>query len=155
MTVTWQNKHKLPDFIESSGYTIIHKASGTHAYDSRMQQSAQIDATVQAMIDSYDGLAVFKAEKIAQAKALASEKILSIAPEWKQRNLIARSVELTRKGVVLSSSEQAESDAIGQVWGRVKAIRDSSDLIEQDISALQSESAVAAYDVVTSEKWSE
>lgn len=72
------------------------------------------------------------AEQIADIKKQAMIAILAIAPEWKQRNMMARSLELERKDRKqgLTAEEQAEIDAMESVWAQVKAIRTQSDADE-------------------------
>ena len=77
-------------------------------------------------------------EKTIKIKAIAGEKINSIFPEWKQRNIIARSTELTEKkadGIALTQPELDELIIIKALWSRVKAIRVASDAIEADLTA--------------------
>lgn len=65
-------------------------------------------------------------------KNQAASRILAIAPEWKQRNLLARSVELqdVQRQRILTDAEVAENDEIKRVWGQVQAIRTYSDALE-------------------------
>lgn len=68
-----------------------------------------------------------------QVKEEASWLILSIAPDWKQRNYIARGAELIRKvqlGGTLTPEEEAEETAMQALWDMVKAIRAKSDELE-------------------------
>jgi len=76
-----------------------------------------------------------EAARVQAIKQAASEQILAIAPEWKQRNMLARSVELHEvmtSGGALTTEEQAELDAIRAVWAQIKTIRQKSDLAEAD-----------------------
>lgn len=71
-------------------------------------------------------------------KAIAGRKILAIAPEWKQRNMIARSLELERierTTGTLTAQEQAQLDAMQTVWTRIKALRAHSDALEAAVTA--------------------
>jgi len=52
-------------------------------------------------------------------------------PEWKQRNMIARMVELNTKATP-SAEEEAEMAALQSVWDWVKAVRAESDRLEAD-----------------------
>lgn len=66
-------------------------------------------------------------------KSEAQRRINLIAPDWKQRNMIARSVELTEKiasGGTLTTAEQSERTTIENVWSQVKTIRTRSDQLE-------------------------
>jgi hypothetical protein len=66
-------------------------------------------------------------------KAEAGRRILQIAPDWKQRNLTARGVELVLalvKNKPWTAEEAAEAQAIQAVWDRIKAVRAASDGLE-------------------------
>lgn len=78
-----------------------------------------------------------KEKKIKAIKDEAAKRILAIAPEWKQRNLIARSVEITRAKIdgTATAEEIKEGNAIQAIWDSVKAIRDKSDALEAEILA--------------------
>lgn len=68
----------------------------------------------------------------AAVKAEAARRILSIAPEWRQRNATARGVELVNIRIQRewTAEEQAEADALNGMWAAIKAIRTASDAIE-------------------------
>ena len=66
----------------------------------------------------------------------AERRILKVMPEWKQRNLTARGVELLQARVLngrWSPEDAAEAAAIQAQWDRVKAIRARSDELEQTL----------------------
>ena len=64
-------------------------------------------------------------------RRLAGEKILSLCPEWKQRNLTARASILAAKGRGnWTAEEQAEWEAGEAIWAQIKAIRDASNVLE-------------------------
>lgn len=89
------------------------------------------------------------AERIAAVKAEAGRRILSIAPEWMQRNLTARAVELAllypgTKGVDLPEPERSEYLAGQAVWERIRAIRAASNQIETTLAAESDNGAVVA-----------
>lgn len=67
-----------------------------------------------------------------EIKQEAYDAIVAQIPEWKQRNLIARSVELTEKkfDTSLTAEEQTELDALKVDWGWVKQVRANSDAAE-------------------------
>ena len=83
--------------------------------------------------------APFDADACAtQIKAIAGQTILAIAPEYKQRNMTALSVEIAdAKAQGTATEEQiAQSEAIRLVWARIQAVRaKSNELEEQYISA--------------------
>jgi len=67
----------------------------------------------------------------SEVKIEAGRRIISIAPEWKQRNMIARSVELFSIGKENWSNEEKEEVAnIEKVWQLIKQIRLKSNEIE-------------------------
>ncbi len=72
--------------------------------------------------------------RVYEIKRRAGAAILAIAPEWKQRNMTARMVELNdkrdRQLIPLSSEEQAELDGYRAVWDRIHAIRARSNQAE-------------------------
>ena len=77
------------------------------------------------------------AARLHAIKACARQRILALAPEWKQANLIARAAELALvypqlRGADLPEPERAEYLAGQAVWTAIKAIRAASDSIEQD-----------------------
>ena len=75
----------------------------------------------------------------ARIKAEAARRILEAMPEWKQRNMIARGLELSRieiAGESLSPEEQAEEEAINAAWSFAKAVRQASDDLEAQISEM-------------------
>ena len=71
-------------------------------------------------------------------KRECARRILAIASEWKQRNLIARALELTRKEITadgLSAAENEEVATIQAVWDRISALRTASDTLEADVAS--------------------
>jgi hypothetical protein len=72
-------------------------------------------------------------------KLIARNKILAVLPEWKQVNMTARSVELTRAGLAgnLTAGEQAEEAAIQAAWDWVKSVRAHSDTMEAAYEAAE------------------
>lgn len=81
-------------------------------------------------------------ERYSQVKAIAYSKIVAIAPEWKQRNLIARAIEVVEINGSATPEEQAELEAMKVVWSRIKAIRAYSDFLEQSLNAAEDKLAV-------------
>lgn len=85
---------------------------------------------IAAWRDEYDD----KARKL-RIKGKAREIILAKFPEWKQANMTAHAVQLTRK--LLAGSITAAELAIldqyeNEAWAWVKAVRDASDAAERD-----------------------
>lgn len=91
-----------------------------------------------------------KAEAIAVTKREAERRILAIVPEWKQRNLTARAVELSAIHAGITPENYPEPDRsewmAGQaLWDRIKLIRAASDQIEAEIAALPTTGAIFDY----------
>lgn len=93
----------------------------------RVQNGAFVDNYVDPNLES-----MLEEGRIQTIKQEAATRILAIAPEWKQRNMLARSVELAdKKGSgPLTPDEIAEENAMRAVWAQIKEIRRKSDLAE-------------------------
>jgi len=64
-------------------------------------------------------------------KQEASRRIVAIASEWQQRNMLARSAELLRIGEAnLNAAEQADLVAIEAIWTTIKGLRAKSNVLE-------------------------
>jgi hypothetical protein len=71
-------------------------------------------------------------EQRQAVKNEAMRRILARLPDWKQRNMTARGVELlsiNRRNAWMPE-EQAEADTLQAAWDWVKAVRSASDVIE-------------------------
>ena len=83
-----------------------------------------------------------------EVKAIAQGKIDAIAPEWKQRNMLATGLALLNKGSEnWTEEEQAVHTQLEAAWGTIAGIREASNLIEAEL-----ESDIT-YDYVNSELW--
>ena len=83
--------------------------------------------------------APFNAEQCANAiKAIAGQVIISIAPEYKQRNMLAAALRIENKQRLGTSTAEEDdtADAIITLWNRVEAIRAKSDELETQYIAL-------------------
>lgn len=80
-----------------------------------------------------------KANRVAQIKREAAERINDICPAWKQSNLTARANELNaiRFYRELTGDEQDEWDGMIHIWSIVKQIRIDSNIAESAVNALQ------------------
>jgi len=77
--------------------------------------------------------APFNAEQCANAiKSIAGQVILAIAPEYKQRNMLAAALRIENKQRLGTSTaeEDATASAIIALWNRVEEIRAKSDELE-------------------------
>lgn len=75
----------------------------------------------------------------ATVKGIARNKILSICPEWRQTNIVARGVEVLLKvvqGGALTNAEQAEIADGLVMWEQIKALRAKSNEIETEIDGI-------------------
>ncbi len=96
------------------------------------------------IVDKYSDIDVVKTRKKEIIKKEANEKILEIADEIKQRNLLATGLNLQHIGPSnWSAEEEATSDAILAIWAQIKAIRDESDIMEASV-----DSATSIQDVI-------
>ena len=83
-----------------------------------------------------------------EVKAIAQVKIDAIAPEWKQRNMLAAGLALLDKGQEnWSDADTALHDAIQGAWDVIAGIREASNLIEAEL-----ENGIT-YDYANSELW--
>ena len=73
------------------------------------------------------------AEAIAEIKGRASRDIYLMAPIWKQRNALARTLELVEslaRGETLTDDEEAELATYRALWDQIKQRREQSDAEE-------------------------
>ena len=78
-----------------------------------------------------DELARRRASAVEAVKQEASRRILAIAPDYRQRNLLARSVEFLRIGEAnLTPEQRDEVLAMELIWETIQIIRARSDAIE-------------------------
>lgn len=72
-----------------------------------------------------------RATAIARVKADAGHVIMNRYPDWKQRNLTARAVELLANG----AASGPEWEALSAAWAWISAVRQESDRVEMAILA--------------------
>lgn len=88
---------------------------------------------VQLRLD-YNNLlnAVTEERRIAAIKAKANDVITAEFPDWKQRNLTARAMEIINaaKDRNYTVEEQEELDEIEAIWSWIKLVRAASDAAE-------------------------
>ena len=104
-------------------------------------------------------LATAKALRVAETKEEAGKRILlATGPTYAQMNNMARSMELVNakaNGTALTASEASELAGIEGLWGRVKALRADSTVLENAIQGLSTYDAVKAIDTADNIHWSE
>jgi len=88
------------------------------------------DVAVQALVDTYDPLEDAQLSAITQVKTKAGELILTKLPEWKQRNLMAETLEL-----MSAPNDGIRLAEINALWQIAKDIRSASDLEEKRLLA--------------------
>jgi hypothetical protein len=71
-------------------------------------------------------LELVKARKIMNVKLKAAQVINTVAPEWKQRNLLVQATEALEAGNAIPAEVKA-------VWDMTKAIRIFSNQLEQEV----------------------
>ena len=138
-------EHLSADELSVLGYALIPPSPA--GVDWRHQASEWRSADQLWIVTERDS-DVVKAELVESVKDDAAQKILSIAPDWRQRNLIARGASLANKVAVGSATtaDVAEIAAIDAVFeSQINPIRDASNVIEAAINAaLDGPAAVAA-----------
>ena len=73
----------------------------------------------------------YRENQVRNVKAEAKRRIISIAPEWKQSNMLARAITLLRKGEAnLTTAEALEVVEMDAVWAEIQRIRSVSDTLE-------------------------
>jgi len=105
----------------------IHKNGVTREMTPEEEAEYNAEQAAQAQRDADEATA----NRIPEIKAAAGAVIVERYPEWKQRNMIARMVELNTKATP-SAEEEAEMAALQSVWDWVKAVRAESDRLEAD-----------------------
>ena len=73
-----------------------------------------------------------------EIKEIASKKILEIAPEWEQRNLLSKAILLVEDGQSRTTNQELEFTAIDAVWRKIQAIRTYSDTLEDKVNTASS-----------------
>lgn len=131
----------LHEAIRSAGYEL-------REHDGVWVTRPEYESAVQSIIDGYS-LDDARVPVIAKIKELARVKILAFLPDWKQSNCNARMNELNmiRFSRDWTDEEKTEVQALQALWGRAEAIRNASNVIEQQIDALTDFASIVAYDV--------
>jgi len=94
---------------------------------------------------AYSATESIRAMRIERVKAEAGSRILAVLPDWKQRNLTARAVELTALGQANWSAEELAEWQAGQaLWDWVKATRAATETFAAAIDAETEPAAAVA-----------
>lgn len=127
------------------GDTVLVRWIDGHTYETATGATIYSGAAGPSQADAADCIASPRAPLLlataAEIKAEAQRRIFAIAPAWRQSNLIAHVLELTRDhGPRSSGTWPAEAlaadDAAQAVWAQIKAIRAHSDALEANPPAL-------------------
>lgn len=89
---------------------------------------------------TYNELDLRKAQAVKDIKAHASNLILEIAPEWKQRNILA--------GMIKDTATDAETT----MWANIDIIRSQSDIIELSVADMTLED-ITSFNVSLDSLW--
>lgn len=103
-------------------YVIEFSASATE------QQQADAQAALSGIIADAQN-----ADAVAEIKGRASRDIYLMAPNWKQRNALARTLELVEslaRGNTLTADEETELATYRALWNQIKQRREQSDAEE-------------------------
>jgi hypothetical protein len=109
----------------------IGKRDDKRTWNVQLEDEATVEqrAAAQAVIDVFDPAA----GDPASVKAEAARRILVRYPEWKQRNMTARGVELLSRRLVAGAwteAEAAEATTLQAAWDWIKSVRAAADALE-------------------------
>lgn len=110
-------------------------------------------AEVAAFLDGYVFGWVERKKK--ETKAEAGRRILARLPDFKQRNYLAFSLEMTRIEAAGSSLTQKQAAMLAFVqgeWDWAQSVRSASDAIEARIDAM-TDAEAGVFDVSAAEEW--
>lgn len=106
---------------------------------------------VESVLESHSTLEELRAGITGDLKREAGRRILTRIPDWKQRNYLAFSLEMTRKGTV-TPEEQGKLNFIEGEWLWVQSVRDKSDELEAVISTADEET-LDSFDPRADDHW--
>jgi len=124
---------KIP--IAANASAIIEAAGGITGVESDSYVHHSIlhcpdvsQETLDAVVTAYDHEAYLRDQALAQLikskQQQASEEILKLAPEWKQRNILAQSLILI--ATQLNILDSPESSEMRDLWNKIDKIRKDS-----------------------------
>ena len=120
---------KLHEAINAAGY-YLEPNTNNKAYDANGNQSAEIDAAVQAIIDNYDQLAVAKKDALALVKAASAKKRLKFVTQaaGKDSEYIFKAQEAAQFGIDTSIGVymQARMDETSETAAQVASAWNAS-----------------------------
>ncbi len=140
------------------GFAVVEVAGDADTYEFPLGDAPRCLYTEAGEIAADPANPVIQSDVLTVAiKAEAYRRIITIIPEWKQRNLTARATELSMKvaaGGSLTAEEQAEWDAGEDIWTKVKVIRTKSDVLEAQVSGMTVKQ-LATFDLTDDIHWPE
>ncbi len=108
--------------------------SNQTVYDALNWVDSRTKPTWQEILDAEEPYLALKAQvdAPAQIKALTHRIILELAPEWKQRNMLAKALQIEnlQRNNESTPEQDAEVDLILVAWGKIERIRAKSDELE-------------------------
>lgn len=113
------------------------------------------EVAAQQVLGALDAVAVLRQQAIAGIKTEAGRRIEAVAPEWRQRNMTARGLELLMLGMqrAFTADEAAEIVVIESVWISIKAVRAASNVIESAVGQMTDIGMLESLDVSAREEW--
>lgn len=118
----------------------------TWRLDFAPEATQEQQAAAQALIASFSLVELARSDKTTVIKAEAAQRILARCPEHKQRNTMARMLELLDKRTTtpLDATEQTELTEAKAAWAWINLVRKASNDAEALIAAATTEEAVNA-----------
>lgn len=119
--------------LKDNLFLVTLEDGSTSQWACRATSVEEAEAEILAGMEELAGPAKPTADDI---KAEASRRILAIAPEWRQRNALARALQLQERlnaGETLTPDQEAERQALHALWASINAIRARSDELEQTL----------------------
>ena len=143
----------LHDATKVSDATLTKVINGEHHLLTPEEQADADDRAAEFNDRMAAYIAAAPDRKRAEIKAEAGKRILTFAPEWKQRNILRRGLELLRKGEAkLSAGELAEAAAMENAGARIDAIRAASDGLEASLAAMTADE-LATFEPASDSHW--
>lgn len=104
----------------------------------------EVTPTEQAQLDTEasEWTALEVTRIITNIKIKAGALIVSVFPEWKQRNAIARSVDLVYTNGAITDPEYQELQDLQDIWAWVTSVRTHSGTLEAAVLASNDPSSI-------------
>lgn len=112
----------------------MHKAIATPPNQPTLHIDLSVDELAQIDLDLKNNLNKKISKLPERIKEIAGQKILDIAPEWKQRNMLAGAIDLVEVNGSRSQDQNDKLQEYQDIWTRVESIRAYSDALEADVA---------------------